>query len=210
MSNPDCEKRPLQSHHIEMLTEHLPYEINMMNCAFTFIISDGPSRVTNAIIQEAEFTTFLRNLAVESFWIHARSLLEFFWRHSHVEGRTSSANDFTCAELNYDLPFSGLDKTINEQICHLQYARSRNVHDKLGGFEMSRVRESIERAFECFQSNLTTEAAKYWVRRSPTALQYSGEPASATNVIQIISSTATFTSIYNIVGANWQKRPAAD
>jgi len=130
------------------------------------------------------------NAAIEALWIHARCLLEFFWRVSQTEGRTSCAQDFTRKQLEYDLPFGTLEDSINNHICHLNYARFRNLADKIDGFTMQRVKEALERAVSLFQSNLKDDFEEIWtVRPDVNVINVATCDPSATNVVFSISTT---------------------
>jgi hypothetical protein len=126
----------LEQKHYDMLVEHLPYEIDMLRNSYAFLSSTARLKIREAIPENAGTVTFLNNTVIEAFWIHARCLLEFFQRVSQTEGRTSCAQDFTRDQPTYDLPFENLTESINNQICHLNYARFRNSSDKIDGFTM--------------------------------------------------------------------------
>ena len=58
-----------------ILTEHLPYELNMLEAAFTFLHSPD--------FKDVHRIGFVRNAAIEAFWLHARNLIEFL---THIPG----------------------------------------------------------------------------------------------------------------------------
>ena len=151
----------------KMLVEHLPYEHNMLNRAFEFLTSD-------AYAAERE-DKFKRNAVVEVFWLHARCLIEFY----SGSGASANASDFTTERLYPDIRLTkgkpaaanegeDFSDLINEQICHLKYERVSIPDEKLGGYDLQRVKDTIDRAMKKFQGMLTTEARVVWVDRTPT------------------------------------------
>lgn len=54
----------------EILTEHLPYELDMFELAFL--------RLHSAEFADQRKDDFLKNSSIETFWLHARNLIEFF------------------------------------------------------------------------------------------------------------------------------------
>ena len=71
-----------------VFTEYLPYELNMLEAAFAFLNSKQ--------FDELHKIPFLKNAAIETFWLHARNLIEFL-THSKNVGHAGlvSARDFT-------------------------------------------------------------------------------------------------------------------
>jgi hypothetical protein len=100
----------LEQKHIDVLREHLPYELEMLH---------------EAMLAWASSTDWFRQMsAIEVFWVKARTLHEFFTRDAQAEGRTACANDFTTQQIRYDFKELGnrVDD-INTQITHLNYYR---------------------------------------------------------------------------------------
>ena len=170
-----------------MLAEHLPYEHEMLDRAFEFLTSD-------AYAAERE-DQFKRNAVVEVFWLHARCLIEFY----SGSGASANASDFTTERLypefrlkkgepavaNAGEDFSVL---INEQVCHLKYERVSVPDEKLGGYDLHRVKDSIDRARRKFEGMLASEARAMWVDRTPATLSTYGaavEPSSQFSVTTI-------------------------
>jgi hypothetical protein len=180
----------VEQKHYDMLVEHLPYEIAMLRNAYAFLKSVGHLKIREAIPENAGIATFINNTTVEAFWVHTRCLLEFFHRVSQSEGRTACAQDFTRVPLNYDLPFGNLTDSINDQICHLHYARFRESSGKIDGHTMQRVKEALERAIVLFESNLRDDFAEIWtVRPDVNFISVQTHRPSATNVVCSISTT---------------------
>jgi hypothetical protein len=65
----------IEAINIEILREHLPYELDMFDGATEYFQS--PEFAAAAHSQE---NWFKRNAAVEAFWTHARNLVEFLKR----------------------------------------------------------------------------------------------------------------------------------
>lgn len=188
----------LDDAHYNMLVEHLPYEIDMLRRSFEFLAANGRSDIEAAFPNDPIVAQYLHNAAAETFWIHARALLEFFRRKSQMEGRVACAQDFTKTYIEYDLPFGNLEDEINEQICHLQYKRYREVDKKIGGYSMERVNEALDRAIQMFEENLTEDASELWSQPASARIKVS-ESFSATNSIQF-SSTMSDISMQNSTG----------
>jgi hypothetical protein len=161
---------------IDMLREHLPYELNMLDYAYEALAKETLQS------DDAELS---KNASIECFFLHARNLIEFFNGSKSVE-RTASAAHFTTEEISYDLP--KLMNEINNQIAHLNYPRG--AHTKvLNGSDMRRIKEAIDRAVTLFQNKLSDDARPHWEVRMPNEIEI---PASfylsATNAIQVVKS----------------------
>jgi hypothetical protein len=74
----------------ELFTEHLPYELAMLDAATDFLsrpVSEDPSRAG----------WFRTQSGIEAFWVHARLLIEFFTqpilsRFPGMSGKSSRPN----------------------------------------------------------------------------------------------------------------------
>lgn len=195
----------LDDAHYDMLVEHLPYEIDMLRRSFEFLAANGKSDIAAAFPNDPIVAQYLHNAAAETFWIHARALLEFFRRKSQAEGRVACAQDFTKTYIEYDLPFGDLEREINEQICHLQYKRYRDPEKKLGGYSMERVKEALDRAVQLFEENLTEDAGELWSEPASARIKMS-KSFSATNSIQSSSTMSDIlrqTSTGTFSGGVW-------
>jgi hypothetical protein len=149
----------LEQKHIDVLREHLPYELNMLDQA---LLAWKSSQEPHSM---AEW--FAQMSAIEMFWVKARTLREFFVRTAHTEGRTACANDFTTEPIQYDFhELSSRLDDINTQISHLNYFRPLgNATEKLDWHFACRTKGAIDRAVSLFQKNLTPEAEGHWKRR---------------------------------------------
>jgi hypothetical protein len=144
----------------EILEEHLPYELDMFEDAFLWLNADEYT--------EQRKENFLKNAAIESFWVHARNLIEFFAQPKNADaGGTVSAKDFT-GTYYPNLNMRTLDTEINEQICHLRYDREKSDLQKLSGWDMLRVKQTIDREIKNFEQALTPESRAIWIARNPS------------------------------------------
>ena len=103
----------------ELIGEHLPYEVTMLQNAYGFIAIK-----TNEI-----------NCCIESFAIHARSVLEFF---ECIDPKGATASEFTVAKYDptyVDKIRPETIKKLHNQIAHLSIDRTKRQEDKLGGPE---------------------------------------------------------------------------
>jgi len=145
-----------------LLKRDLPYELNMFEQAFDFIWSgrfDGDDETNRA----------LRNMAVETFWLHARNLHEFLkWKRNKViTGVRAAALDFTEKNDTTQFEVAVDDSAINRQISHLFYDRPDEEHKKrLTVADMEMAYQSIRKAVTSFESRLPEDTKeKYWTPR---------------------------------------------
>jgi hypothetical protein len=145
----------------KLLDEHLPYELDMLDASFDFVVAQNAILATSDDINEKA----KRNLAIEAFWIHARNLIDFLKlnrKPNEGEEGAASAKDFTDASFRSDLQLGELPDRINEQICHLKYERESEPGQKLGGYDMLRVKQAIDREIRRFEQHLTAESRAIW------------------------------------------------
>jgi hypothetical protein len=155
----------LEQKHIDVLREHLPYELNMLDEALLAWTSFQKPRTM------AQW--FAQMSAIEMFWVKTRTLHEFFTRNAQAEGRTACANDFTAQPIQYDFGELGnrVDE-INTQISHLNYYRPvGDATEKLDYYFALRAKGAIDRAVARFQDNLRPEVAKHWKSRGPITIK---------------------------------------
>ena len=95
------------------------------------------------------------NALVESFWTHARNLIEFFTRSTKGDGTTGTASalDMTAGYF-HSIKLKEIDQLINQQISHLQYDRPAFTAKQLDFNEMFRVRADIQREVERYQKTI--------------------------------------------------------
>jgi hypothetical protein len=143
-----------------ILKEHLPYELAMLELSFIFLNSDKLTKLRSI--------DFYKNASVECFWLHARNLIEFL-THPPSGGHrgTVSARDFA-PSFEPETIMRDMDRRINAGVSHLVYERKSQPEEKLGGYDMLRVKEHIDREIKLFERALLPEYAEIWVPRAPS------------------------------------------
>jgi hypothetical protein len=166
-----------------ILKEHLPYELEMLERSFEFLHAER--------FAEIRKPGFFKNAAIEVFWLHARNLIEFlvYPKNGSHQG-TVSAKDFTSSEYSIDAKMREIDQRINAGVTHLLYERKRLPVDKLGGFDMQRVKDAIERGMRGFETTLLPEFRAIWVPRPAPDTIY---------VLDQVSSTSSDTTSMTII-----------
>jgi hypothetical protein len=175
-----------------MLLEHLPYELEMLEWSYAALYDDRLAPFRDHML--------ISNLANESFWLHARNLLEFF-KHPRngSEVGVASASDFVKSKkFDAQLDLQALIDDINVQISHLQYGRPSTVEQKLNSARMEHVRGAINSALRRFEADMTDEAKSIWgAPRQALSITTTSQTVTACTVI---SSTASVGSI-SVVGS---------
>jgi hypothetical protein len=141
--------------------EHLPYELDMLEAAFTFLHSPTFADRRNDVYE--------KNRAIEAFWTHARNLIEFL-AHPRTDDHKGvvSARDFTTGQFDPGMKMREMDQRINAQVSHLTYERRSSPEQKLGGYEMLRVKQAIDRGIKLFEQALAPEYKEMWSTRIPS------------------------------------------
>jgi hypothetical protein len=176
-----------------LLRQHLPYELNMLEHTFRLLhSSDGYAK-------KLRENTVVANALIESFWTHARNLIEFFnqTKGDGLKG-LASAHDMTEGYFA-DTKMRELDRMINVQISHLQYDRPALTEKQLNYSEMDRVRNIIAREVEKFNKSILSRYRDAWTPHKPIDMEISAEgwlkiaseQPTATNVVQTFLSTIT-------------------
>jgi predicted ATP-binding protein involved in virulence len=167
-----------------LLQRHLPYELDMLERALEFVVSDHP-------LHNDPAAPLLQYMAIETFWTHARNVNEFMKkaRNKNPSG-IAAARDFTddVKEIRFSLN-EELEDKINEQISHLQYERPETEDGQLVIHDMQRVYPGINSCVREFERRLTPEAKEVWTPRNPKEFVQSIPNASATNVVSSIGWT---------------------
>jgi hypothetical protein len=176
--------------HRQMLLEHLPYELGMLEWSYAALYDDQLASFRNHML--------IRNLALESFWLHARNVLEFFNRpRNGTEVGVASASDFIKSKrFDAQLDLQALIDDINVQISHLQYGRPSTFEQKLNSARMEHVRGAINSALRRFEAGMVDEAKAIW--SAPQTLQITTTTQTVA-ACTVISSTASVGSI-SVVG----------
>jgi hypothetical protein len=161
----------------KIISEHLPYEIDMLRHAYERLQSSSHGQAT-------------LNVLIECFSLHARNLLDFFWDPKH--SNYAVAREFTTALYQ---PFSGtspkkdgLYGKLNEQVTHLTYGRTEDPADKIGPAERLTLKNLIESEIDNFSNHIQEQFRELWRRRAEAliitsqATQVSGTTSSALTV----------------------------
>ncbi|MGE0036768.1 MAG: hypothetical protein AB7S93_14110 [Xanthobacteraceae bacterium] len=172
---------------IDLLKEHLPYELDMLDNAVCFMNSPEFAKLGES---SDKLDQFKKNAAIESFWTHARNLIEFLSRDKSPDLNVSSASARDFAEgYRSNLDLESVSKKINEQVSHLGYRRVSLPPDKLS-HEIHFVKSGLDSAFRRFQEQLNPECQEHWEQRQfEQAAVIVHANATATNTITIIGSS---------------------
>jgi hypothetical protein len=176
-----------------LLTDALPYELDMLDAAARYMqTSEFPKFETT----KSKIEWHTRNATIESFWTHARCLIEFFNRSKNKDFRASaaSARDFADGfypshEMQKLTGAGSLSEKINEQISHVGFCRKAETYEKLGAVEMVRVKSIIDKEVEEFDTKLNRTFRPFWKRRELT-------PIAPTLLSGNVSSTSTISSSF--------------
>jgi hypothetical protein len=176
--------------HEHQLTHHLIYEHDVLRHAHAFL--------TQTAFAEDRRDWFKRQAAIIAFWVSARSLIEFYERQ---QPHNPSASDYTRAPFhpnfqlrknapadeNYNKEFSEL---VTLHVTHLKLERVTDANEKLGGYDLDRVKEALDRTFKRFLSELSDEAREVWNRpRATQTLVFDGSLATASSLSTSFTST---------------------
>jgi hypothetical protein len=171
-----------------VLDDALPYELDMLDAAARYMQTDEFSKLTKP---KTEIEWLTCNATIESFWTHARCLMEFFSRRKNQDFTASAASamDFTegfqpSSEMEQLWGPGSLSETINEQLSHVGFRRRAEQLENLGASEMVRVKSIIDKEVGNFERTLMREFQPYWKPRQMVSLRLellSNNVSSATN-----------------------------
>lgn len=157
-----------------VLDDALPYELDMLDAAARYMQTDEFSNLTK-FKTEIEWLTC--NATIETFWTHARCLMEFFSRRKNQDFTASAASamDFTegfqpSSEMEELWGPGKLAEALNEQVSHVGFCGKAEQLQKLGASEMVRVKSIIDKEVENFERTLKREFQPYWKSRQPVQL----------------------------------------
>ena len=175
-----------------VLGDALPYELDMLDEATRYMQTDEFARLAQSKKNLTEWHT--RNATIESFWSHARCLMEFFNRTKGKDftSPSASAKDFTddfhtSSEMVKLYGPGRLSETINEQISHVGFRRKAEQFEKLGASEIVRVKAIIDKEVEQFDRKLKCEFRRYWKSRQRVPLML--------HLLNNVSSTMTWQDV---------------
>ena len=157
-----------------VLDDALPYELAMLDAAVRYMQTDEFSKLTKP---KTEIEWLTCNATIESFWTHARCVIEFFSRRKNQDftATAASAMDFTegfhpSSDMETLWGPGRLAETINEQVSHVGFCRKVEQLQKLGASEMVRVKSIIDKEVGNFERTLKREFQPYWKPRQPVRL----------------------------------------
>jgi hypothetical protein len=129
----------------DLMMDHVPYEVAMMRATH-----DG-------LVQGLQGTCL--NAYIESFAIHARSLINFFNGKDgcRAEDFTDSYTPFACGRV----PKRLTDK-LNQQIPHITEKRFNSIGDKLNGADITELRTRIDRELDQFLAHMKPHYKEIW------------------------------------------------
>jgi hypothetical protein len=171
-----------------LLQKHLPYEFDMLELTFHLLHSSDDQA------NETREDRVVSNALIESFWTHARNLIEFFNKPRGDGSKgVASAQDMTDGYVA-DTRMKQLDQMINVQISHLQYDRPALTQEQLDFPEMDRVRGIIAREVQKFERSLLPTYRAIWKPRPQLDerirdqgwLKFASGQPSASNEVQTL------------------------
>jgi len=169
--------------HKMILERDLPYELDMLERAFQFIVQDELADHPEII--------FFRDMAFETFWVHARNVSEFMAQPRNVNATgVAAARDFTeeQSDMRYKLDERLINK-INDQITHLRYERPPNDSGKLNTHDMERVYAALNSVVKEFETRLSTDARDLWEQREPKQYVRESTALNTTNETTSVKTT---------------------
>ena len=159
----------------EILGEHLPYALDMLR--FTF-----------ERLRDGEADDVRRNALIESFSIHARSLIDFFGAGNYIK-KTSLLNGKPDLFKNGKVS-PALIKKLNTQIAHLTLKRTADSQDKIGDLDRQELLDNIRLALQEFEQHLRPEFKALWQYQSDSSMLRI-DPAQAPSATNAIMSSST-------------------
>jgi hypothetical protein len=193
----------------DILYEHLGYSIDLVAMALREI--DEPPH--SIALRE-----WYRQMSIiEVFWGQTRILVEFF-TGTLASSNTSAAEHFTKKKLQYDFAFGdeNIVTMMNDQIAHMNTARTTDPGKKLKPEAMWRVGAALGRALERFIENLTDDSRKIWDIRTSgyqkinAGYVYVSQTLNASSAAPQMLQTSLSTTVapqINIVGLEGSKQP---
>jgi hypothetical protein len=172
----------------ECFREHLPYEINMFRALFAALLYGVPK------------DSLTSNAYIESFFLHARNLINFFKNDTDCGFDPRYFTDSRYEPIGRLVP-DKLQRRINHQVPHLGAERSDKATLKLGPDERLQINEIVEKEIARFEKALDTPYDSRWRVHSPvpTTITFNRMPAAATNsIIVVASDSTTFLGNYKI------------
>lgn len=188
-----------------LFTEHLRYEL-MFDAAAEFL--DSPEFAKLAECAKLETTKldawFRYNSAIETFWLHARLLIEFLsdaYKSEDLHGKHASATDFA-GKYRYDQDLQWAYDKINKQIAHFNYQRKSEDYCKLQHGDVKAVKGALNKEIKRFMDKLDD----HWKKKNETEPVAPNELYLYLGKNPVPSATNQFESVKSVVGGTttWQ------
>jgi hypothetical protein len=170
----------------DILREHLGYASDLVAMALREI-TEGP--------HTDEAREWFRQMSIiETFWSQVRILVEFF-TGALASTTTAAAEHFTRGHVEYKFPSAQALKAMrNDQIAHMNYARTTKPDQKLQPDHMFHTAAAIARAFKLFENNLRADALEIWEGRISGHMPIEAERVYASDVPQACTAAPTMLS----------------
>jgi len=177
----------------EVINHHVPYEVRMMRQTYA-MLADGSACLW--------FSQTVINALIESFCLHARSLIEFFSGETTPADNTAAAKHFAkssykpCPDYG---PSRELRGKLNGQIAHPSYSRTSTGDEKVSAKDRAILMKFIDDELVRFSNEMKETYRQQWpVDMTPAA---SGDKSTSyVNVFGPAGATNQITTATWIVG----------
>ena len=129
-----------------IIGHQLPYEVQMMRALYPALSS-------------GRYDQMHHNAHIESFYVHARNLVEFFKAKNDVDPRIFTDDTY---RKRGDFIDRSLQDKMNEQISHLSWKRTENMNEKLGPAEWKKTLDALELEIVRFEKAIKPEFRNLW------------------------------------------------
>ncbi|MBR0936675.1 hypothetical protein [Bradyrhizobium jicamae] len=183
----------------DTLREHLGYSLDLVAMSLREIVEPGH------MDQDREW--YRRMSIIEVFWTQARLLIEFFTGRL-ASSTTAAAEHFTQGNVRYEFPSAQrLKQMRDDQIAHLNYARTTKLDEKLQPHDMYVTADALVRAVERFEQNLRSDAAEVWRDRICGRLQIDPNHVYVGPTLSACTTTSTSVAWAGLLGATGPAPP---
>jgi hypothetical protein len=158
-----------------VLDDALPYELDMLDAAARYMQTDEFSKLAKP---KTEIEWLTCNATIETFWTHARCLMDFFSRRKNKDFTASAASAMDFTKASTLLPRlrsyggrEGSPKQSTNRAATFRFCRKAEQLQKLGASEMVRVKSIIDKEVGNFERTLEREFQPYWKPRQSALLR---------------------------------------
>jgi hypothetical protein len=137
---------------VEIIERHLRYEIEMLRYAYDRLKVGGFENQGQI------------NSLIETFCIHARNLIDFFWEDKPESKDEPKATHFasTYPAARGKRPPQRLYGKLHRQVFHLSYKRPIDPQEKFSASERKALIEAIEAEILSFRDHLSERYRIHW------------------------------------------------